>query len=107
MTDTDTGPVTAPRPWWMPDTQGFLAIAILVLVGAIVFILLLHQSSMDDKTSAVLTTVIGMLIANLKDVYSFFFGSSKGSSDKDQTLTKIAVAAAPVNPTPSQPNPVP
>lgn len=87
---------TTQKPYWMPDTQGFLAIAILILVGAIVFILLLHQSSMDDKTSAVLTTVIGILLANLKDVYSYFFGSSKGSTDKDQTLNKIAVAAAPV-----------
>lgn len=97
MVDSKDTSMTAAKPWWMPDTQGFLAIAILILVGAIVFILLLHNSTMDDKTSAVLTTVIGILLANLKDVYSYFFGSSKGSTDKDQTLTKIAVAAAPVN----------
>lgn len=89
------------KPYWMPDTQGFLAIAILVLVGAIVFILLLHNSSMDDKTSAVLTTVIGMLLASLKDVYSFFFGSSKGSEKKDDAL--IAGSISPTSTPPIVP----
>ena len=80
------------KPFWMPDTQGFLAIAILVLVGAVVFILLLKPMTLDDKIAAVLNVALGVLLGNLKDVYSFFFGSSKGSEKKDDAILSGAVA---------------
>lgn len=80
------------KPWWMPDTQGFLAVAILTLVGAVTFILLLHNSTMDDKTASALTLVLGILLAALKDVYSFFFGSSKGSEKKDDALISGSIS---------------
>lgn len=81
------------KPFWWPDTQGFLAVAIIFLISVIVLILLLHPPQMDDGTRGVLMTVIGVLIAALKDVYSFFFGSSKGSAVKDETINKIATVA--------------
>lgn len=76
----------AEKPAWLPDTQGFLAIAIIVLIGFIVAVLLIKPPAIDERVSGVLMTVIGVLIACLKDVYSFFFGSSKGSSEKDKTI---------------------
>lgn len=81
----------ADKPWFVPDTQGFLAIAIIALMFTIVVILLLAPPQIDERTSGVLMTIVGVLIACLKDVYSFFFGSSKGSIDKDKTLTEIAL----------------
>lgn len=91
------------RPFWVPDTQGSLAIAIIGLVGAIVLLLLLHPITLDDKTTSVLTVVIGVLVSSLKDVYSFYFGSSKGSAAKDETINKIAsgqTVIPPTNPSP-------
>lgn len=80
----------APRPYWLPDTQGFLAIAIISLMGIVVLILLNATPSFDDKTAGVLMTVLGVLTACLKDVYSFFFGSSQSSKNKDDTQAKVA-----------------
>jgi hypothetical protein len=48
----------------------------------VVLILLTRPPAIDERTSGVLMTIVGVLIACLKDVYSFFFGSSKGSQDK-------------------------
>lgn len=91
------------RPFWIPDTQGALAIAIIGLVGLIVLLLLLHPITLDDKTTSVLTVVIGVLVSSLKDVYSYYFGSSKGSTAKDDTINRIAINQPMVPPT--HPNP--
>lgn len=74
------------RPFWLPDTQGFLAVAIIALIATIALILLTHPPQIDERTSGVLMTLIGVLVACLKDVYSFFFGSSKGSEKKDDAM---------------------
>lgn len=84
--DTVTIP---PRPFWLPDTQGFLAVAIIFLIASIVLILLTAPPVIDERTSGVLMTIVGVLIACLKDVYSFFFGSSKGSDNKTDIQNKI------------------
>lgn len=88
----------AKRPIWWPDTQGFLALAIIILVAIIVLILLMHPPAIDERTSGVLMTIVGVLIACMKDVYAFFFGSSKGSKDKDSTLATIATEPPPPAP---------
>ena len=93
------------KPFWMPDTQGFLAIAILTLVGSVVLLLLLRPIQLDDKVAAVLNVALGVLLGNLKDVYSFFFGSSKGSEKKDDALISSAVAAPVILPTEPTPKP--
>lgn len=90
------------RPLWLPDTQGFLAIAIILLIACIVLMLLMKPITIDERTAGVLMVVIGVLTGCLKDVYSFFFGSSKGSSEKTEALAKAAVAA----PQPLPPAPV-
>ncbi len=92
------------KPFWMPDTQGFLAIAILSLVGTIVLLLLLHPVTLDDKVASVLNVALGVLLGNLKDVYSFFFGSSKGSEKKDDAILSGAVAPT-QNVPPTEPKP--
>lgn len=74
------------RPFWLPDTQGFLAIGIVGLVGSVLILLLLHPIVLDDKTTSLLQVMLGILLGSFKDVYSFFFGSSKGSEKKDDAL---------------------
>lgn len=87
------------KPFWMPDTQGFLSIAIITLIAVIVLILLIKPPMIDERTSGVLMTIVGVLIACLKDVYSFFFGSSSGSQKKDDAIIAGGLAPAPVTPT--------
>lgn len=80
---------TKPKPFWVPDTQGFLAIAILALIGTVVIILLIKPIAIENKD--VLNIALGVLLGSLKDVYSFFFGSSKGSEKKDDALIAGAI----------------
>jgi hypothetical protein len=88
------------KPFWLPDTQGFLATAIILLIAVVVLILILHPPVIDERTSGVLMTIVGVLIACLKDVYSFFFGSSKGSEKKDDALISASISpGAPSAPT--------
>ena len=77
------------KPFWMPDTQGFLAIAIIGVIAALAFILVGSTIKFDDKVAGAFMTLLGVLTACLKDVYSFFFGSSKGSDKKDETQNAI------------------
>lgn len=87
---------TPNKPYWLPDTQGFLAIAIILLMSIIVLVLLMGDPpKFDDKTAGAMMMVLGVLTACLKDVYAFFFGSSKGSKDKDDTMNKVVAASVP------------
>jgi len=97
------------KPFWMPDTQGFLAIAIVSLIGAVLVLLLTKPITLDDKTTGLLQVMLGILLGSFKDVYSFFFGSSKGSEKKDDALLSGAVITPTVIPPtePVQPQPRP
>lgn len=81
------------KPFWMPDTQGFLAIAILGIVGFVVVLLMFKGVPTESKD--ILNVALGVLLGSLKDVYSFFFGSSKGSEKKDDAILSGAVQAVP------------
>lgn len=86
------------KPFWMPDTQGFLAVAIIALMASVIWILLLKDyTNLNEKVYGALLTLLGVLAACFKDVYSFFFGSSKGSEKKDDAM--IATSLGP-NPPP-------
>jgi len=83
------------KPWYWPDTQGFLAVAIITIMSAIVLILLLHAVQMTDTVQGVLMTIIGVLAGTLKEVYSYYFSSSSGSKAKDETLKAVVEAVVP------------
>lgn len=90
------------KPWWAPDAQGFLAGAIVFITGAALFIRMFHTSATEDK---MLDTMITILFSTcLVTVYQYTFGSSRGSSAKDDTLNKIAMM--PSGPVPPAPPPV-
>jgi hypothetical protein len=80
------------KPWWMPDTQGFLAIAIILGVLGLAYTLLFMRADLNDKVAGAFMTTLGVLTGCLKDVYSYFFGSSKGSEKKDDALIAGAIS---------------
>lgn len=93
------------RPVWLPDTQGFLAIAIVVILTTVILVLLLKDyANLNEKVYGALLTLLGVVAACFKDVYSFFFGSSKGSEKKDDAM--ISGAISPTTPTPAAPGTV-
>lgn len=80
---------TNEKPWWVPDAQGFLAGAIVFITGAALFVRMFYTSATEDK---MLDTMITILFSTcLVTVYQYTFGSSRGSSAKDDTLNKIAM----------------
>lgn len=99
-------------PQWLPDTQGFLAIAIVLVVAFVVVVLLVHPPSMDEQTRNILMLILGILLGCFKDVYQFNFGSSSGSKmlasvvaksneSRDATIATLGTnlaASAPVAP---------
>lgn len=89
------------KPFWWPDTQGFLAFAIVMVLAVVILILLLKDyANLNEKVYGALLTLLGVVAACFKDVYSFFFGSSKGSEKKDDA---IMASALPPPPEPSKP----
>jgi hypothetical protein len=82
--------VNRDKPWFWPDTQGFLAIAIITVMAAVIFIMLFHTATMDDRTQGVLMTILGVLVGALKDVYGFYFNSTSSSKLKDATIQTLS-----------------
>lgn len=78
------------KPWFWPDTQGFLAIAIITVMAAVIFVMLFHPTTMDDRSQGVLMTILGVLVGALKDVYGFYFNSTSASRAKDETIKTLA-----------------
>jgi hypothetical protein len=91
------------RPMWLPDTKGFLATGIIIVVSFLAFMLLFKSTAMDDKVAGAFMTILGVLISCMKDVYSYFFGSSSGSASKDEVISHIATGTpTPIAPTPER-----
>lgn len=85
MPEEDNNPQ---RPRWLPDVQGALAFFIVGICGAALFVRMFFSSSTDDK---MLDTMITILFSTcLVTVYNYWFGSSRGSHEKDATISKLA-----------------
>lgn len=82
----------------LPDTRNFLAIAIVFIVAGVVFVLMLHPIDLNDKTFGALTMLLGVLIGSFKDVYSYSFGTTKDSGEKNKILADQSVALAAATP---------
>lgn len=64
------------------------ALAILALIGCI--IILFFKQIPEGPGRDILLMLIGALIAIVKDVYSFEFGTSRSSKDKDNTIAYLS-----------------
>lgn len=65
------------------DVLGYLSVSLVALLGGF----LIWKATSGTDIPPVLSTTIGMVVggilANMNSVYQFWFGSSKGSRDKD------------------------
>jgi len=65
---------------WVQPALAFLAVfGFFGVIGALLF----GVPGLDGTARDILLMLIGVLSVLVKDVYGFFFGSSKGSQDKD------------------------
>lgn len=95
------------RPYWFPDTRGFLAIAIILGVLILALLLMLPGIKFDDKVAGAFMTLLGVLIGCLKDTYSYYFSSTENSKAKDATILQLAGPPAPLQLPPPVPQGAP
>lgn len=96
MNENESNQENSARPYWMPDTQGFLAIGILLLIFMLVLVLIYGPSgALKPEVLAVLTTLVGVLVGSLNTVYNYFFPGSKDLSGNSDAIKKIALAPEP------------
>lgn len=86
------------------DTQKILAFVLVVAFIAVIFLWMFHAPSSDAAATSVLNTLVGTLGGFAGMVVTFYFGSSRTSATKDQTIA--ALTNPPANGAPQTP-PIP
>lgn len=92
------------KPYWWPDAQGFVAGAVIFIIGAALFYRMINPSTVEDKVlDMMLTILFGTAFVA---IINFLFGSSRSSQSKDETIATLAVMPAdgplqPASPKPS------
>ena len=69
----------------------------LIVIAFFGTIYLLARIEMPISNKDLLLMVIGALVAKFSDVVNYFFGSSKGSSDKNELLANSTPIITPDN----------
>lgn len=72
------------------DTQRLLAFIVVVALIIEILIWMFHPPVGDAGAMAVLNMLLGAHVGYVGAVITFYFGSSKGSKDKDDTISSIA-----------------
>lgn len=73
---------------WDHVTKNFIAVVTVLGFFGIVALLLMLPPTIDETVKNVLLLLLGAVVALTKDVFGYFFGSSRGSDEKDQLITK-------------------
>ncbi len=81
----------ATRAFWGDylTLQGFVVAAVFIVYAISIGMLLFRPMPMDGQAGTLLTTMMGALTGSVVTIVSYYFGSSKGSSEKDQTINTI------------------
>jgi hypothetical protein len=89
MSDTPT-PVTPAAPVRVPrDPRGYLAIAMIGLLGASIAALVFLPIPQTNHDIIVALVSVGV-VASVKDIVGYYFGSSASSVQKDATIATMA-----------------
>lgn len=99
------------RPSWLPEVRDFIGVIVIGAMVGMLFILLLRPVSVPDNQMT--NILIGGFMTATTAVIQFYFGSSKGSAAKDDTINAIAAGqmvapvidtpVTPVSPSPAKP----
>lgn len=68
----------------------FFAVIIVIAVFVFFAIVVLGRFPSDQPAHDVMMILVGALASTLSTVVGYYFGSSKGSADKTDTINKIA-----------------
>ena len=102
MTDTSGAPSAPPSPPSDADRRGdilaFGALGLLALVIFLGFGLVIFKAQIDGATGTLITEIVAAVISIATVVYSFQFGSSKGSQDKNAQIAALTPPPTPPAP---------
>ncbi len=60
----------------------------LIVIGFFVLLYLLISAEVPERNKDLLNLIVGALIGSFATVVGYFYGSSKGSADKNEMLNK-------------------
>jgi hypothetical protein len=72
------------------DTQKLLAFVLVVAFILVIVAWMFHPPAPDAASTSVLNTLVGTLGGFAGMVVTFYFGSSRGSGTKDQTIAALS-----------------
>jgi hypothetical protein len=79
----------------MDPKQKHMEVLAYIAVGAFISIVyMLMFVAIPSASENVLFTLLGALVMVFKDIYGYYFGSSKSSNDKTEMMAKTAKEAA-------------
>lgn len=73
--------------WLAKNVQPILAVALIALTFYLYwYVIFSHNPAIDTERKEIIVYILGALTTIVTQVVSFFFGSSKGSADKNEML---------------------
>ncbi len=86
------------RPFWWPEPQALIAIMLIMAMIALAFVLIWRGKDVPDSDMLKML-VGGFMTTGFATIINFYFGSSRGSATKDETISKIAGGQTVIPPT--------
>ena len=86
------------RPFWIPEVRDIIGLFVISAMIGMLFVLLLRPITVPDNQMT--NMLIGGFMTASTAVIQFYFGSSKQSAAKDDTISNMATAAAEPAPAP-------
>lgn len=86
---------TGKRDWFVPGLGGFVVLGFTLVLCFMVF--RPQQRDRDESTSAIINILVGALTAGYSTVLSYYFGSSRGSKNKDGTIASLTQSSESLN----------
>lgn len=77
---------TANASWLAKNVQPFLAVVLIALTFYLYWYVIFCANSIKNEQKDIIVYIMGALTTIVTQVVSYFFGSSKGSSDKNDML---------------------
>lgn len=92
---------TQQKPWWAPDLQTVVALAIIAITSGSLFYRMTHPSAVEDKQLDTMLTI--MFSTALVAIINFLYGSSHSEQTKDQAKSDAIIAQIGPQPAPAAP----
>ncbi len=104
--EVDIAKATGKRDWYPPVIGTLVILSFTVILCTLVYNP--NPKTQDDNTKSLINILVGALTAGYSTVLGYYFGSSAGSRNKDNTIASLTSSSSqPVMPTPLPITPLP